>query len=132
MLTAENDALKNEHALRAYLAAGSWNRAEEATGIPESTLRRRAKKLPVERIEVIRKEARGEMVTQMTAVLFHALGRMPEEIDNANLRDLVGLLKVGIEKILLMEGEATSRTEHSELRSVVDEALGELQREKIG
>lgn len=128
--TVDKYALKTEEAYLTYMMLGSYAKAGEALGVSEGTVRARLRQMTGEERERAWSKARGVMGDNLIKLIFQAFGVLPDKVANASMRDLVGLVKVFMEKVLLIQGEATSRSETSNIEAVFNKALKELDKDK--
>lgn len=103
---------------------GNVNGAAKELGIAESTLRSWKNERGVHPVVAgLREQKRGELADRLKEIAHQIVDALPHKIEDSNLRDAGVTLGIIVDKINLLTGAATSRTEH--MVSVLDELTDE-------
>ena len=109
---------------------GNVKRTARETGIPIMTVRDWKKKWEREGVPATVSEALpaviDEFVGRATSIRNKMLDKLDEEVPNMKGRDLIVGIGVLTDKVRLVEGKATSRTEHDSPGSLPVEQVREL------
>lgn len=127
------------NALAALTANGGIvNRTARELGIAESTLRfwkNRTSDNETRRGAIAEsyEEKKADLADLMEGIVRQALGLLPGKLPEASVRDLVGAVHVGTDKMRLLRGESTEHVEHTdnnEYERLLSERLNRIRTRK--
>lgn len=97
------------------LHAGNASRAAKALGIPRVTLLQwRDGRVPAT-VADLRNGKKADLSAKLEAIAHRCADLIPEKLEGASLRDLVGALHIAVDKMRILRGDPTVITETRQL-----------------
>lgn len=121
-----DERMRRNQAYIARMIAGDDEKAAHALGVEVEYLAASVDGMSKEEREIAWSGARDILTDRFLQKIFDGITVLPEKLPEAKFSDVVSMIKVFTEKVILLQGEPTTRSETTHLEDVFARALDEL------